>query len=182
MVEQMYNFNPGPAALPLPVLERARDEFLDYKGTGMSILEISHRSKEFDDVINNACTLIKEVYNVPSEYKILWLQGGASSQFYMVPSNLMKNSADYVNTGTWSRKAIKEATTIGIPIVAVCSTDNDFRNVDLVIPANNKGRRSLAVLFWLLTRQVLRERQEIPFDGEIEYTIDDFEVKLTDKI
>jgi small subunit ribosomal protein S2 len=76
-------------------------------------------------------------------------------------------------------QAVKEATEVGIPVVALCSTDNDFSNLDLVIPTNNKGRRALAVIFWLLARQILRERGEIPPDGDISYSIDDFEVKLT---
>ena len=89
MVKRVYNFNPGPATLPLPVLEKAQTELLDYRDTGISILETSHRSKEFDDVISQASSLLKEVYGVPDNYKVLWLQGGASTQFFMIPKNLM---------------------------------------------------------------------------------------------
>lgn len=131
---RIYNFNPGPATLPLEVLKKAKEEFLDYKGTGMSILETSHRSKEFDDIINEACSLLKEIYDVPSEYKVLWLQGGASTQFYMVPANLMIKEADYVNTGTWAKKAIKEAKFYGKVNVVATSEDKNFsyipRNIE----------------------------------------------------
>ena len=89
MVKRIYNFNPGPATLPLSVLEKAQEELLDYKGTGMSIMETSHRAKEFDDVIKEASSIMKEVYKLPDNYRVLWLQGGASTQFFMVPKNLM---------------------------------------------------------------------------------------------
>jgi phosphoserine aminotransferase len=128
MVNRVYNFNPGPATLPLPVLEKAQMELLDYKGSGMSILETSHRAKEFDDVIKEASTLMKEIYGVPDGYKVLWLQGGASTQFLMIPKNLMESGkgADYVNTGTWSKKAIKEAKLLGDVKVVASSEDKNF--------------------------------------------------------
>ena len=128
MVKRVYNFNPGPATLPLSVLEKAQAELLDYKGTGMSIMETSHRSKEFDDVISEASALLKMVYAVPDNYKVLWLQGGASTQFFMIPKNLMmsKKGADYVNTGTWSKKAIKEAKLLGDINVVASSEDRNF--------------------------------------------------------
>ncbi len=131
MVKRVYNFNPGPATLPLQVLEKAQAELLDYKETGMSILETSHRSKEFDDVINEASSLLKELYGVPEDYKILWLQGGASTQFYMIPANLMLpgKSADYVNTGTWSKKAIKEGKLYGEVNVVASSEDKTFNYI-----------------------------------------------------
>ena len=137
MVNRVNNFNPGPATLPLPVLEKAQEEFLDYRGTGMSIMESSHRAKEFDDVINEACDLMKEILNIPSEYKILWLQGGASTQFYMVPSNIMQESADYVNTGTWSKKAIKEAKLYGNVNVVASSEDKNFSYIPKNIKFND---------------------------------------------
>jgi phosphoserine aminotransferase len=128
LVNRVYNFNAGPATLPLAVLEKAQGELLDYKGSGMSIMETSHRAKEFDDVIKEASALMKEVYGVPEGYKVLWLQGGASSQFFMIPKNLMISGqgADYVNTGTWSKKAIKEAKLFGDVNVAASSEDKNF--------------------------------------------------------
>ncbi|MDI6917485.1 MAG: phosphoserine transaminase [Thermoplasmatales archaeon] len=134
MVKRAYNFNPGPAALPLPVLEKVKEELLDYHGTGMSILEISHRSKEFENVINDANELMRKIYNIPDEYKVLWLQGGSSTQFYMVPANLMLEGkpAEYVNTGSWSKKAIKEAKFYGDVNVVASSEDKNFS----YIPSN----------------------------------------------
>lgn len=128
MVERVYNFNPGPATLPLAALEKAQAEFLDYKGTGMSIIETSHRSKEFDSVITEAIDLMREINGVPDDYRILWLQGGASSQFYMVPMNLMLpgKAAEYVNTGTWAKKAIKEVKLLGDVNVVASSEDKNF--------------------------------------------------------
>jgi phosphoserine aminotransferase len=128
LVKRVYNFNAGPATLPLAVLKKAQEELLDYKDTGMSIMETSHRAKEFDDVIKEASSLMKEVYGIPDGYKVLWLQGGASSQFFMIPKNLMLpgQGADYVNTGTWSKKAIKEAKLIGDVNVVASSEDKNF--------------------------------------------------------
>ena len=128
MVNRAYNFYAGPATLPTPVLEKAQAELLDYKGTGISIMEMSHRSKEFDDVINEANALVREHYSVPDNYKVLWLQGGASTQFYFVPANIMQpgKGADFVNTGTWSKKAIKEAKLYGEVNVVATSEDRNF--------------------------------------------------------
>ena len=124
---RIYNFNPGPAALSLSVLEKVKDEILNYHGTGMSILETSHRSKEFKELLDDANGLIRKIYNIPDEYKILWLQGGSSTQFYMVPANLMLNKpAEYVNTGTWSKKAIKEGKFYGAVNVVASSEDETF--------------------------------------------------------
>jgi phosphoserine aminotransferase len=129
MVRRIYNFNPGPAALPLRVLEHIQAEFLDYKGSGMSIVELSHRSKLFEEVINDAASRIKRLLGLGDDYQILFLQGGASLQFAMVPINLLpeKRSADYVNTGTWATLAIKEARRLGRSIrVAASSEDREF--------------------------------------------------------
>lgn len=128
MAKRAFNFYAGPATLPTSALEKAQGELLDYKGTGISILEMSHRSKEFDEVMNDANALVRELYKVPDEYKILWLQGGASSQFYMVPANIMLpgKGADFVNTGTWSKKAIKEAKFYGEVNVVASSEDRNF--------------------------------------------------------
>ena len=110
--KRVFNFNPGPAVLPLEVLEKAQAELLDFKGTGMSVMEISHRSKEFEAVIQTAEADLRELLGIPANYKILFLQGGASLQFAMLPMNLRAAgaSADYIVTGTWSKTAIKEAT------------------------------------------------------------------------
>jgi phosphoserine aminotransferase len=111
MVARIHNFNPGPAALPLPVLEEVREEFLDFKGSGMSIAEISHRSALFEGVLNDAVKRLQRLLKLQDNYKVLFLQGGASSQFFMIPMNLIPDgsSADYINTGSWAKKAIKEA-------------------------------------------------------------------------
>lgn len=108
---RIHNFNPGPAALPLCVLEEIQQDLLDFSGSGMSITEISHRSKHFDDVINDAIARTKRLLGLDDRFHVLFLQGGASMQFAMIPLNFLagNSSADYVDTGTWSSKAIKEA-------------------------------------------------------------------------
>lgn len=128
MTKRVYNFYAGPATLPLPILERARDELLDFAGTGMSIMEISHRSKEYDKVHQEAMELVKELMGLKDDRKVLWLQGGASSQFYMVPLNLQRSGkkGQYVNTGAWSKKAIKEAGFYNGADVIASSEDENF--------------------------------------------------------
>ncbi|QTA82097.1 Phosphoserine aminotransferase [Desulfonema limicola] len=126
---RIYNFNAGPAALPLPVLEEIQESFLNFAGSGMSITEISHRSKWFDDVINDAAERTKRLLNLDNRFKILFIQGGASMQFCMIPMNLLPEgrSADYVNTGTWSTKAIKEVKVLGKNVnIAGSSEDKNF--------------------------------------------------------
>jgi len=130
--KRVYNFNAGPAALPLSVLETIQQELLDFKGSGMSITEISHRSKGFDDVINDAVARVKRLFQLDDRYQVLFLQGGASLQFGMIPMNFLDDSrtADYVNTGTWSTKAIKEAQIQGKNIrVAASSEDRNFEYI-----------------------------------------------------
>ena len=114
--------------MPLPALEKAKEEFLDFAGTGMSVLEISHRTKEWQTAIDQATDLVKDLLGVPSEYKILWLSGGASTQFYMVPLNLQVKDKpmEYVNTGGWSTKAIKEAKLYGEVKVIASSEEEKF--------------------------------------------------------
>ncbi len=109
-MSRVYNFSAGPAVLPQEVLERAREEMLDWQGSGMSVMEMSHRGKEFMSIAEQAEADLRELMAVPKDYKVLFLQGGASSQFAMVPMNLLrgKNKADYMNTGSWSKKAIAE--------------------------------------------------------------------------
>jgi len=108
---RIFNFSAGPAMLPQEVLERAREEMLDWHGTGMSVMEMSHRGKEFMSIAEKATNDLRELMAIPEDYEILFLQGGASSQFAMVPMNLLrgKTKADYINTGAWSKKAIAEA-------------------------------------------------------------------------
>jgi phosphoserine aminotransferase len=106
----VYNFSAGPAVLPEEVLKEAADEMLDYRGTGMSVMEMSHRSKAYDTIIKEAEADLRELMNIPDNYKVLFLQGGASQQFAMIPMNLMKNGvADYIITGQWAKKAYQEA-------------------------------------------------------------------------
>jgi phosphoserine aminotransferase len=127
--KRIYNFNPGPAALPLPVLEEIQASFLNFKGSGMSLVEVSHRSKWFEEVINDAIVRIKRLLKLDDNFEVLFLQGGASSQFFMIPMNLLPEgrSADYVNTGTWSTKAIKEVEIQGKTAKVVASSkDRDF--------------------------------------------------------
>jgi phosphoserine aminotransferase len=126
MSKRVINFNPGPSALPLEALEEAQRELLDYQGTGMSIMEHSHRGKDFEAVHNEAITLIRELLAVPADYDVLFLQGGASTQFAMVPMNFLKAgaSADYIVTGTWSEKAIAEAKILGNVRVAASTAEN----------------------------------------------------------
>jgi len=125
------NFNPGPSSIPLPVLERAKEEFLDFAGTGMSVLECSHRSPEYDRVHVETQTLLKELLGVGDDYHVLFVGGGASSQFAMIPMNFLGEGqvADYVNTGTWSTKAITEANIIGKANVAASTEADGFTRV-----------------------------------------------------
>ena len=137
--DRIHNFNAGPAALPLPVLEEIQESFLNFAGSGMSVTEISHRSKWFDDVINDAVTRVKRILKLDDRFRVLFLQGGASMQFCMVPMNLLGagDSADYVNTGTWSTKAIKEATLQGKSINVVASSeDRNFSYIPRSIAFN----------------------------------------------
>jgi phosphoserine aminotransferase len=126
MGKRIHNFNAGPAALPLPVLEEIKETFLDFKGSGMSIIEISHRSKPFDEVINDAVMRTKRLLNLDDRFHVLFIQGGASLQFCMIPMNLALpgKPLDYVNTGTWSTKAIKEAQIQGKDVKVVASSED----------------------------------------------------------
>jgi phosphoserine aminotransferase len=126
MARRIHNFNAGPAALPLPVLEEIQAEFLDFKGSGMSILEVSHRSKWFDDVINDAVDRTKRLLGLDEAYHVLFIQGGASLQFCMIPMNLSVagKPLDYIDTGTWSSKAIKEARIQGKDVRVIASSED----------------------------------------------------------
>ncbi|HHY81906.1 MAG TPA: 3-phosphoserine/phosphohydroxythreonine transaminase [Clostridiales bacterium] len=130
-MERVYNFSAGPSALPLPVLEKARNELINTNNSGMSVMEMSHRSKMFLDIITEAEKLLRELMNIPENYEVLFLQGGASTQFAMVPLNLFSKSkkADFVNTGLWSKKAIAEAKKYGIVNVVASSEDKVFNYI-----------------------------------------------------
>ncbi len=138
MTTRIFNFSAGPAVLPKPVLEEAQRDLIALPGVGMSILEISHRSKPFEDILNTAIANIRELAGIPSHYKILMLQGGASLQFSMVPMNLLGAgaTADYIDTGSWAGKAIKEARKVGaVHVAATTKSDNYSR-----IPAPGEQR------------------------------------------
>jgi len=126
MAKRIINFNPGPAALPLPVLEEIREEFLDFKGSGMSVIEISHRSKPFEETLNQAVERTKKLLNLGDEFHVVFIQGGASLQFAMIPMNLALEGkpVDYINTGTWSTKAIKEAKLMGKEVRVIASSED----------------------------------------------------------
>lgn len=138
---RVYNFSAGPAVLPEEVLKEAADEMLDYKGVGMSVMEMSHRSKPFETIIGEAEQDLRELMDIPDNYKVLFLQGGASQQFAMIPMNLMKNKvADYIITGQWAKKAYQEAKIYGEANAIASSADKTFSYIpdctDLPISEN----------------------------------------------
>ena len=124
---RVYNFSAGPAVLPEEVLKEAADEMLDYQGTGMSVMEMSHRSAAYDKIIKDAEQDLRDLMEIPDNYKVLFLQGGASQQFAMIPMNLMKNGvADYIVTGQWAKKAYNEACKYGKAVKIASSEDETF--------------------------------------------------------
>ena len=134
-----FNFSAGPAMMPEPVLEEIRDEMMNYRGSGMCVMEMSHRSKVFQQIIDEAEQDLRDLMGIPDNYKVLFIQGGATLQFSMIPMNLMKNGkAVYIETGAWSKKAIKEAQKVGEVIVAASSKDKNYSYIpdcsDLDIP------------------------------------------------
>lgn len=142
MSKRAYNFNAGPAALPLEVLERAQAEFVEYQGTGMSIMEMSHRGAVYEGVHNEASSRLLKLLGNPEGYQVLFLQGGASTQFAMLPMNLLTEgkTAGYVKTGSWANKAIKEAKLIGETFVAASSEEDKYMSIpdvsNLKLPEN----------------------------------------------
>ncbi|HEY1403560.1 MAG TPA: 3-phosphoserine/phosphohydroxythreonine transaminase [Pyrinomonadaceae bacterium] len=128
MTERIYNFSAGPAVLPVPVLEEAQRDMLALPGVGMSVMEISHRSKTFDEIIGGAEQGLRELMGIPANYKVLFLQGGASLQFSMIPMNLLGEgqTADYIITGSWGKKALKEAKRAGTINVAANTEDSRY--------------------------------------------------------
>ena len=140
-MSRVYNFSAGPAVLPEAVLKEAAAEMLDYRGTGMSVMEMSHRSKSYDDIIKTAESDLRDLLHIPDNYRVLFMQGGASQQFAMVPMNLMKNRvADYIITGQWAKKAHKEAGMYGQANAVASSADKTFSYIpdcsDLPISEN----------------------------------------------
>src|ERR1043165_1409917 len=131
MTERIFNFSAGPAVLPVPVLEEAQRDMVSLPGVGMSVMEISHRSKTFDDIIARTEASLRELLGIPQNYHVLFLQGGASLQFSMVPMNFLPHdgSADYVITGSWGKKALKEAKKVGGVNVAATMADGGFTRV-----------------------------------------------------
>ena len=135
---RVYNFSAGPSMLPEAVLTKAAAEMLDYEGSGQSVMEMSHRSKVYQSIIDTAEALLREIMNIPDNYKVLFLQGGASSQFAMVPMNLMTGSgkADYIITGQWAKKAYKEAARYGKARAVASSEDKTFSYIPKVDKAD----------------------------------------------
>jgi len=133
-----HNFNAGPSILPREVIEKTAQAVLDFNGSGLSVLEISHRSKDFDAVMNETVALFKELLNIPEGYSVLFLGGGASLQFCMIPFNLFEKKAAYLNTGVWANKAMKEAKGFGEVVEVASSKDANYTFVpkDYVIPAD----------------------------------------------
>ncbi len=126
-MSRVYNFSAGPAVLPEEVLKEAAEEMMDYKGTGMSVMEMSHRSKAYQEIIDEAEKDLRDLMNIPDNYKVLFLQGGASTQFAMIPMNFMKNKvADYIVTGQWAKKAYQEAQKFGKANKIATSEDKTF--------------------------------------------------------
>lgn len=139
-MSRVYNFSAGPSCLPEEVLRQAADEMTDYKGTGMSVMEMSHRSKPYQAIIDETEALARELMGIPENYKVLFLQGGASLQFAMIPQNLMVNHkrAAFMNTGAWSDKAIKEAKKFGEALVVASSKETTFNHIPEIpaVPEN----------------------------------------------
>ena len=133
-MSRVYNFSAGPAVLPEEVLKEAADEMLDYQGSGMSVMEMSHRSKVYDNIIKEAEQDLRDLLNIPDNYKVLFLQGGASQFFAEVPMNLMKNrKAGYILTGQWAKKAFQEAKIYGEAVELASSADETFSLISRIV-------------------------------------------------
>lgn len=168
LLTRAHNFNAGPAALPLTVLQRAQAEFVDFNGIGMSIMEISHRSKDYEVVHNQAITLLKELLAIPDEYEVLFMQGGASQQFAMVPMNFLLpgKRGGYVMTGVWSEKALAEAEKLGETFVAASTKDSNYRHIPDLAELNYDSNASYV---HLTSNNTIfgTEWQQFPHTGEI---------------
>lgn len=140
-IHRAHNFNAGPAGLPLEVMQQAQAELLDYKGTGMSIMEMSHRSKEFQAMLDETEADLRELLNIPAHYKVLFMQGGASLQFSMIPMNLRpaNASADYIVTGAWSKKAVQEAQKLGATRVAADMKASNYNGLPVSLDFDSQA-------------------------------------------
>ncbi|WP_282035385.1 3-phosphoserine/phosphohydroxythreonine transaminase [Metabacillus indicus] len=140
-MKRTHNFNAGPAAIPLAVLEKAQSELIDFKGTGMSVMELSHRSKPYEDVHNKASELMRELMGIPDEYEVLFLQGGASLQFAMIPMNFQKSGspAHFVMSGVWSEKALSEAQKLGETAIVASSKEQQYTFVPEIFEDPSEG-------------------------------------------
>jgi len=172
-MERVFNFSAGPSTLPLEVLQKAAGELTNYDNTGMSVMEMSHRSKPFQEIMDNAGALLRELMQVPDNYEVLFLQGGASSQFAMVPLNLMNGSkkADYVNTGAWTKKAIAEGKRFGEVRVLASSDDRTFCYIPELDPA---GFTKDADYFYIVTNNTIygTRYSELPDTGNVPLVAD----------
>jgi phosphoserine aminotransferase len=170
-MSRIFNFSAGPAMLPAEVLARAGDEMLDWRGTGMSVMEMSHRGKEFISIAEEAEADLRELLAMPSSYKVLFLQGGATLQFAQVPMNLLrgKGKADYVVTGEWSKKAIKEAKNFCDAAVAASSEDRSFTYA----PKEWKVRQEAAYVHYCSNETIGGvEFHSIPYNGSVPLVAD----------
>lgn len=136
--KRAFNFNAGPSALPLEVLQKAQAELVDFQGTGMSVMELSHRSATFEAVHNEAIARLRKLFEIPENYEVLFLQGGASLQFTMIPMNFLQEGkkASFIQTGAWSEKAFKEAKLFGTPVEAASTKENNYKNIPAVEDIN----------------------------------------------
>lgn len=189
MTERVHNFSAGPAALPEEVLKQAAEEILDYRNTGMSVMEMSHRSPVYEEIIGEAESLLRELMNIPASYRVLFLQGGASLQFAMLPMNLLQGKRPaFVHTGTWTGKAISEAALFSEPVVIASSENSSFDHIpDIDVEALPDDAAYLHIVTNNTiygTRYTEIPRSEgIPLVGDMssnilseEYRIDDFGV------
>lgn len=173
--QRAYNFNAGPAALPLEVLEQAQAEFVDYKGLGMSIMEISHRSKSFEEVNEETQQRVRRLLRLSDDYKVLFLQGGATTQFSMVPMNLLHSgkTANYVMTGTWAEKAIDEAKKVGEVRIVASGEDSGFTKIPDMTQITENMDRDAAYLH-LTSNETIAGSQfaDFPKTGGVPLVVD----------
>jgi len=172
-MERVFNFSAGPSVLPVSVLEEARKQMLDFEGAGLSVMEMSHRSKVYDGIIKGAESALRDIMNIPEDYSVMFLQGGASTQFAMIPLNLFgaSKSADFVNTGSWAKKAMSEAKRYGTVNVVATSEDTNFNR----IPELDKGKFDpKADYFHITTNNTIEGTRftEIPDTGNVPLVAD----------
>lgn len=181
-MERVYNFSAGPSMLPIEVLEQAQKDMLNFNGSGMSVMEMSHRSKWFDDIIKEAEADLRELMHIPDNYKVMFLQGGGSTQFAMIPLNLMvKGTCDLVNTGQWSKKAMQEAKKFGTVNVVASSEDKEFN----YIPALDKSKFNPDADYFYITynNTIYGTRYtELPDTGNVPLVADLSSMIMSEKI